>query len=175
MTDMTNEQWESKKTLIEAWFESHPDWQQNIELIAVPQLIAAADKKPESRDALYGAIRTCFADIADKPFRSGRGSTMPDAVLIARDAVLSAYHAAMVTLFNENESIRTLEMRHGKSGGGNYTDATEFADANTASRRQMMNKAYSDFTKNTDNAPYLWDGESPVVLVNGSSQGEDEE
>ena len=162
---MTDETWNSKATLIQGWFDNHPDWEQQIELLAVPQLMAAASAKPESRDALYTAIRTCFADIADKPFRSGRGSTMPDAVLIARDAVLSAYHSAMVNLFNDNESVQTLEMRHGKSGGGNYTDASEFADDATSSRRQVLNKAYSDFTKNNENAKYLGDGETRVSVV----------
>ncbi len=176
MTDkesMTQEQWTSKTTLINGWFANHPDWMtDNIELVAVPQLIEAGDKKPESRDSLYAAIRTCFADITDKPFRTGRGSTMPDAVLIARDGLLTTYHSAMVTLFNENEAVRTLEMRHGKSGGGNYTEAIEFADDKTASRRQVLNKAYSDFTKGND-AQYLWNGESPVVIVNNSSQEEE--
>ena len=85
---MTEGTWNSRKTLIQGWIDNHPDWQESIELLAVPQLMAAADAKPEARDALYSAIRTCFADIADKPFRSGRGSTMPDSVLIARDGIL---------------------------------------------------------------------------------------
>ena len=173
MAEMTEEKWTTTKTLIEGWFSSHPDWEQHVELIAVPQLMAATDAKPEQREALYGAIRTCFADIQDKPFRSGRGSTMPDAVLIARDAILAEYYNAQVDLFNSNVSIQTLEMRHGKSGGGNYTNATEYADDKVASRRQMLNKAYSDFTKNNTNAQYLWNGENPVVLVNTSSE-EDE-
>lgn len=170
---MTEETWNSRKTLIEGWIENHPDWQDSIELLAVPQLMAAAEAKPEARDALYSAIRTCFADIADKPFRSGRGSTMPDAVLIARDGILSSYHVAMVNLFNDNESVQTLEMRHGKSGGGNYSDATEFADDAVASRRQVLNKAYSDFTKNNENAKYLWNGETPVTLVSQSTSEEE--
>tara|TARA_R110002051_G_scaffold260800_4_gene320631 strand:+ start:1429 stop:1962 length:534 start_codon:yes stop_codon:yes gene_type:complete len=163
---MEDETWNDKKTLIEGWMDSHPDWaDEHIALLAVPQLIAAGDAKPDSRKSLYAAIRTCFGDISDKPFRAGRGSTMPASVTNARNGILTAYHADMVTLFEESEAVQTLENRHGKSGGGNYDSAEEFADDATKSRRLTLNAAYKAFTDKNDEASYSWDGESPVVLV----------
>ena len=176
MTDnsMDNETWNDKKTLIEGWFESHPGWEENVSLIAVPQLVAAGDAKPDTRKALYAAIRTCFADIADKPFRAGRGSSMPSDVIVARDGILAEYHASMVELFDSSDAVQVLENRHGKSGGGNYDSATEFADDATKSRRLMLNAAYKAHTDGNDDAPYSWDGSSPVTLVCNIVVGDNE-
>ena len=134
---MDNKTWNEKKTLIEGWFEAHPDWEENVSLIAVPQLVAAGDAKPDTRKALYAAIRTCFADIADKPFRAGRGSSMPSEVIVARDSILSAYHSSMVDLFDSSEAVQAL----------------------------MLNAAYKAHTDNNGDAPYSWDGTAPVALV----------
>lgn len=69
--------WNEKKTLIDGWFEAHPDWaDEHIALLAVPQLVAAGDANPNSRKSLYATIRTCFADIADEPFRRGKDWSM---------------------------------------------------------------------------------------------------
>ena len=171
---MDNETWNDKKTLIEGWFESHPGWEENVSLIAVPQLVAAGDAKPDTRKALYAAIRTCFADIADKPFRAGRGSSMPSDVIVARDGILAEYHASMVELFDSSDAVQVLENRHGKSGGGNYDSATEFADDATKSRRLMLNAAYKAHTDGNDDAPYSWDGSSPVTLVCNIVVGDNE-
>ena len=163
---MENETWNEKKILIEGWFDSHPDWdEEHVALLAVPQLVAAGDAKPDMRKSLYAAIRTCFGDIDDKPFRAGRGSSMPASVQTVRDGILTAYSNAMVVLFNESEAVQTLENRHGKSGGGNYESAEDFAEDATKSRRLMLNAAYKAHTDGNDDAPYTWDGETPVVLT----------
>lgn len=163
---MDDDTWNGKKTLIDGWFNAHEDWaDEHIALLAVPQLVAAGDAKPDSRKSLYAAIRTCFGDISDKPFRAGRGSSMPETVIVARDGILYAYSEAMVTLFNESDAVQTLENRHGKSGGGNYDSAEDFADDAVKSRRLMLNAAYKAHTDKNDDAPYSWDGESPVALT----------
>ena len=90
---------------------------------------------------------------------------MPSDVIVARDSILSAYHTAMVELFDSSDAVQALENRHGKSGGGNYDSAEEFADDATKSRRLMLNAAHKAYTDNNDDAPYSWDGTSPVALV----------
>jgi hypothetical protein len=163
---MNDDDWSGIKTRITGWFDSHSDWEgEYIALLAVPQLVAAGDVKTDARKSLYAAIRTCFGDIPDKPFRAGRGSTMPDAVIAARDGVLALYHSAKAAMFEDSEAVQALDMLHGKSGGGNYESASDFADADTKSRRLLLNAAYNAHIKNNDDAPYTWNGESPVVLV----------
>ena len=105
---MDDKTWNGMKTLIQGWFESHPGWEENVSLIAVPQLVAAGDAKPDTRKALYAAIRTCFADIADDPFRSDSGSSMPeDKDMKARDAAEIALrrirHPSKFTLSDNSE------------------------------------------------------------------------
>ena len=53
MAEMTDERWNAIKTKIELWFNNHQDWEsEHIELISVPNLVQAGDKKPAKRVAL---------------------------------------------------------------------------------------------------------------------------
>jgi hypothetical protein len=67
--EVTDDKWNAIKAKIQLWFDNYTDWKkEHFELLCVPNLVVAGDKKPQKRTAFYSAIRTCFSDIPDTPF-----------------------------------------------------------------------------------------------------------
>lgn len=160
MAEMTDERWNAIKTKIDLWFNNHQDWEsEHIELISVPNLVSAGDNKPAKRVALYSAIRTCFSDIADKPFTTGKKSAMPEEIQSFRDGQLELLKKALMTAWDNSPQMQQLLVRNKRSGGGFFTSAEDYAQSVVDSTRLRMNTAYNAYLKSDDKADYIWSGE----------------
>ena len=159
MADMTDERWNAIKTKIDLWFDNHEGWEdKNFELLSVPNLVVAGDKKPAKRTALYSAIRTCFSDIPDKPFTTGKKSAMPDEVQARRDGVLDILKKHLTESFTLSEEMQKFLVRNKRSGGGLFVDGEDYATSVCDAVRLRMNAAYNAHLRSDDKADYIWDG-----------------
>ena len=159
MAEMTDDKWNAIKTKIELWFDYHEDWEDtHLELLSVPNLVKAGDAKPSKRTALYSAIRTCFSDIPDKPFTTGKKSAMPDETQSFRDGELDAIKKALESCFDGCEQMSRYLVRNKRSGGGLFTDGADFAQTMVDAARLRMNAAFNAHLKSDDKADYIWDG-----------------
>tara|TARA_R100000742_G_C4277992_1_gene100369 strand:+ start:1067 stop:1591 length:525 start_codon:yes stop_codon:yes gene_type:complete len=159
MKEITEEMWKDIATKVELWFKHHEDWDtENPELISVGTLITAGNLKPEKRKALYGAIKTCFSDVKDKPFTTGKKSKMPLSVQAYRDSMLAQIKEAYRDVFRDNDSVRKFIVKNKRSGGGLFNNSEDYAQSVVDSTRLRMNTAYNAFMRNDKEADYIWDG-----------------
>ena len=164
MAEMADERWNAIKTKIQLWFDNHTDWEkEHFELLSVPNLVIAGDKKPQKRTALYSAIRTCFSDIPDKPFTTGKKSAMPDEIQALRDGELATMKQVLTEAFDSCEQLQRYVVRNKRGGGGLFTSGEDYANSICDSTRLRMNAAFNAHLKSDDKADYIWDGTSSAL------------
>ena len=164
MAEMTDERWNAIKTKIQLWFDNPENWEEeHIELLSVSNLVAAGDTKPTKRTALYSAIRTCFSDISDKPFTTGKKSAMPDEVQALRDGELAIMKQVLSDAFDNCEQLQRYLVRNKRGGGGLFTSGEDYANSICDSTRLRMNAAFNAHLKSDDKADYIWDGTSSAL------------
>tara|TARA_B000000475_G_C15978895_1_gene440169 strand:- start:690 stop:1214 length:525 start_codon:yes stop_codon:yes gene_type:complete len=159
MNEVTEEMWKNIKTKIDLWFENHEDWEQeNPELMSVRSLVTAGDMKKQKRKALYTAIKTCFSEVKDKPFTTGKKSKMPLSVQAYRDKQLELIRNAYRYIFENSHSLQIFIVKNKRSGGGLFVDAEDYANTMADSARLRMNTAYNAYLRDDKEADYIWDG-----------------
>lgn len=159
MNEITEEMWMNITTRIQLWFDNHKDWaEDNLELMSVRNLIDAGDKKPHKRKALYSAIKTCFSDVPDKPFTTGKKSKMPLEIQAYRDGQLTQIKEVYRDVFRNNDSVRNFIVKNKRSGGGLFNNSEDYAQSVVDSTRLRMNTAYNAFLREDKEADYIWDG-----------------
>ena len=159
MIEMNEEKWNDIKMKVGLWFENHESWEdEHVELLSVNNLILAGDTKPNKRGALYSAIRTCFSDIEDKPFTTGKKSLMPLEVQAFRDGQLQEIKSELTRAYLNCEAMQLFLVKHKRSGGGGFQTPKEFAMSIVDSTRLRMNTAYNAHVRNDKDADYTWDG-----------------
>lgn len=165
MAEMTDDRWNAIKTKIGLWFDNHEGWEdKSFELLSVPNLVIAGDKKPAKRTALYSAIRTCFSDIPDKPFTTGKKSAMPDEVQAKRDGVLDTLKKQLISMYDESEEMQKFLVRNKRSGGGLFADGEDYASSVCDAVRLRMNASYNAHLRSDDKADYIWNGSDDGLI-----------
>jgi len=159
MNEITEEMWKNIKTKITLWFDNHKDWEQeHPELMSIQSLVAAGDMKEQKRKALYSAIKTCFSEVQDKPFTTGKKSKMPLSVQAYRDSTLVQIKKAYRDVFSNSDSVRSFIVKNKRSGGGLFNNSEDYAQSVVDSTRLRMNTAYNAFLRDDKEADYIWDG-----------------
>lgn len=159
MNEITEEMWKNITTKVELWFDNNENWHtEHPELDSVRNLIVAGNLKVSKRKALYSAIKTCFSDVENKPFTTGKKSRMPLEIQAYRDGQLAQIKEVFVRAFLDSESLQKYIVRNKRSGGGLFANAEDYAQSIVDSTRLRMNTAYNAYLREDKDADYLWDG-----------------
>ncbi len=127
---MDENKWNQLVTEIEARMAAN-DTKPYPGLAAVGACIKAGNNMTDDagREGMRKALIQCFDKVPFTPFKKGRGLGLPADVEAAINATLSALRTDLMNCWESSPSIQNNIMRHGRSGGGNYGTADEFADA----------------------------------------------
>lgn len=157
---------DNKDIEIQAWMNANSDYLTTYpQLAALSQMLEIGRASDEGASAMYDAIRACFAGIEGAPFRKGKVSNLPAQVVANAEKASNDYGLAISQLWSESDDIASMMVRHGRSGGGIYSDASEVHDAYSKPVKNRLTKAYTDMTNENVGADYWWDGELPVNLI----------
>lgn len=157
---------DNKDIEIQAWMNANGDYLTTYpQLAALTQMLEIGRASDEGASAMYDAIRACFAGIEGAPFRKGKVSNLPAQVVANAEKAANDYGGEIAHIWESSDTVSSLMVRHGRSGGGVYSDINEVAEAHSKPVKNRLTKAYTDMTNENASADYWWDGELPVNLI----------
>tara|TARA_R110002020_G_scaffold53057_5_gene148750 strand:- start:2487 stop:2954 length:468 start_codon:yes stop_codon:yes gene_type:complete len=110
---------------------------------------------PNEREAAQGALKALLKGRDGTPFRRGQKSAVPASVRVAIDRICGVVEEAATNYYNHDAIIASISMKHIKSGGGAYEDASEYALAVVKRTRNNLSKMFKDGS---------WDGSLESLL-----------
>ena len=116
---------------------------------------------PDERDAATGALKALLKGRDGTPFRRGQKSAVPASVRVAIDRICGVVEEAALGYYNHDAIIGAISMKHNKSGGGQFADAAEYAQAVVKRNRNTLSKMYKEGT---------WDGSLDSLLSTSSEE-----
>ena len=125
-------------------------------LAAVEKLVEVGNAydSDDGRESMRKALYQCFEGVPFTPFKKGRGLGLPADVEAAINATLSALRTDLMNCWESSPSIQSNIMRHGRSGGGNYGNSDEFADAYVKVTKKRLVDGYRAVEKGLEDADY---------------------
>tara|TARA_R110000751_G_scaffold10563_1_gene38396 strand:+ start:843 stop:1376 length:534 start_codon:yes stop_codon:yes gene_type:complete len=170
---MEDEKWNKNKSKIQAYMETHDLG----DMAAVINWnLTQGDNDKDNRKRFWSSITTLFGMLDDSPISRGRESNLPDEVQNLINTYCAIFAQAHAALFATDPLFGELIRKHGKSGGGVYEDADEYAAGQSKSMRMKLTRYYRNHLKGITNEP-TWDGTSvnDVPTINSPIQSEAEE
>ena len=137
-------EWADFRLLVEAYLEEN-DLGQIADVINL--LMGVAENDDKEREYAMKSIKDLLKNREGSPFRQGTRSSNPISVKVVIDKVANMVYAASISYFNSVPS--GLHLKHGKSGGGAYASAHEYALNEKAKIKTVLQRRYKD---------KLWDG-----------------
>ena len=151
---MEQEKFERNITRISAWMDENDAGAMTS---VVEQMLILPHEDDNDRDRIWAGIRSVLGMLPNSPIKRGRGSSLPDEVQAVLDNVANGVKTAARAYFNAGDgTMSVLLKKHGKSGGGLYADADEYADAQATA---IVASLKTRFKEN------IWDG-TPDGLMN---------
>ena len=141
---MNTEKYEANLTKIREWMKMNDAGSLGVVLEAQ---IALPVENDDDRDRVWTAIRAIAKMLPNSPIRPGAASKLSPEVQATLDSISNGVRTAARSYFNAGMS--TLLRMHGKSGGGLYANADEFAEAEA---KKIVNDLKRRMREN------IWDG-----------------
>jgi len=158
---MDDETWMKNKAKVAKYVATHDVGEMET---VINWTLAQGDEQPSQRKKYWSSITTLFSMQDDNPLGRGRQSTLPTEVQDEIEDECNLFQTAHAVLFATEERFSASIRSHGKSGGVEYTDANEYAEAQTKSFKTRLTAYYRNHlrmvnndTKYNDRAP-TWDG-----------------
>lgn len=108
--------------------------------------IRLGNENESMRKSAEISIRSILKGRDGSPFKSGIRSDKPVKVRITVDEIGREVYAASFNFYNAVPN--GILLKHGKSGGGRYEDAEEYAEAETKRIKTALHKKYKKGTWN---------------------------
>ena len=137
-------EWTDFRLLVEAYLEEN-DLGQIADVITL--LIGVAEDEDKEREYAMKSIKDLLKNREGSPFRQGTRSSNPISVKVVIDKVANMVYVASISYFNSVPN--GLHLKHGKSGGGAYASAQEYALNEKAKIKTVLQRRYKD---------KVWDG-----------------
>ena len=102
---------------------------------------------PENRKRFWTNITNLFAMLPNNPIGRGRESDLPEAVQQSITQIAAQYANAYSAVFSTDPLFGEIVRKHGKSGGGVYADADEYADSLEKSMKSRLTTYYRNSLK----------------------------
>lgn len=141
---MNTEKYEANLTKIREWMKMNDAGSLGVVLEAQ---IALPVENDDDRDRVWTAIRAIAKMLPNSPIRPGAASKLSPEVQATLDSISNGVRTAARSYFNAG--MGNLLRMHGKSGGGLYADADEFAEAEA---KKIVNDLKRRMREN------IWDG-----------------
>ena len=157
---MDNTEWDSLCIEVNEYLEADTTLDAGLKQV-VELNLQIGTNNPEERDAATGALKALLKGRDGTPFRRGQKSAVPASVRVAIDRICGVVEEAALGYYNHDAIIGAISMKHNKSGGGQFADTEEYAQAVVKRNRNTLSKMYKEGT---------WDGSLDSLLGASSEE-----
>ena len=157
---MDNTEWDSLCIEVNEYLEADTTLDAGLKQV-VELNLQIGTNNPSERDAATGALKALLKGRDGTPFRRGQKSAVPASVRVAIDRICGVVEEAALGYYNHDAIIGAISMKHNKSGGGQFADADEYAQAVVKRHRNSLSKMYKEGT---------WDGSLDSLLGASSEE-----
>jgi len=160
---MDDESWNKRKSKVMTFLETNDIGEMSQ---VIEWNIATGDSDSANRKRYWTSITTLFGMLPNSPITRGRETDLPDDI---NQLILNLEAQAVenyTTLYNTGNMSSLIE-KHGKSGGGLYESAEEYAKLQGKAVKTRYTRYYRNHTKNREG--HKWDGsmdENGAPIVN---------
>lgn len=154
LKNMDNTEWDSLCIEVNEYLEADTTLDAGLKQV-VELNLQIGTNNPSERDAATGALKALLKGRDGTPFRRGQKSAVPASVRVAIDRICGVVEEAALGYYNHDAIIGAISMKHNKSGGGQFADAAEYAQAVVKRNRNTLSKMYKEGT---------WDGSLDSLL-----------
>jgi len=151
---MDNTQWDSLVIEVKEYLEADTGLDAGLKQV-IELNLQIGTNNPNERVAAQGALKALLKGRDGTPFKRGQKSAVPASVRVSIDKICGVVQEAAMNYYNHDAIIGAITMRHIKSGGGQYDDASDYASAVVKRTRNNLSKMYKDGT---------WDGTVDSLL-----------
>jgi|TARA_R100001463_G_scaffold14774_4_gene38793 hypothetical protein len=151
---MDNTQWDSLVIEVREYLEADTGLDAGLKQVIELNLQIGTNNANE-RVAAKGALKALLKGRDGTPFKRGQKSAVPASVRVSIDKICGVVEEAAMNYYNHDAIIGAITMKHIKSGGGQYDDASDYASAVVKRTRNNLSKMYKDGT---------WDGTVESLL-----------
>lgn len=151
---MDNTQWDSLVIEVREYLEADTGLDAGLKQVIELNLQIGTNNANE-RVAAKGALKALLKGRDGTPFKRGQKSAVPASVRVSIDKICGVVQEAAMNYYNHDAVIGAITMKHIKSGGGQYDDASDYASAVVKRTRNNLSKMYKDGT---------WDGTVESLL-----------
>ena len=160
LKNMDNTEWDSLCIEVNEYLEADTTLDAGLKQV-VELNLQIGTNNPDERDAATGALKALLKGRDGTPFRRGQKSAVPASVRVAIDRICGVVEEAALGYYNHDAIIGAISMKHNKSGGGQFADAAEYAQAVVKRNRNTLSKMYKEGT---------WDGSLDSLLGASSEE-----
>tara|TARA_R110000803_G_scaffold90584_2_gene158054 strand:- start:194 stop:667 length:474 start_codon:yes stop_codon:yes gene_type:complete len=157
---MDNTQWDSLVIEVNEYLEADTTLDAGLRQVVELNLQIGTNNENE-RSAAEGALKALLRGRDGTPFRRGQKSAVPASVRVSIDRICGVVSEAATNYFNHDGVIASITMKHIKSGGGQFADADEYAQACQKRTRNNLSKMFKDGS---------WDGSVDSLLSESSEE-----
>ena len=157
---MDNTQWDSLCIEVNEYLEADTTLDAGLRQV-VELNLQIGTNNPDEQAAAEGALKALLKGRNGTPFRRGQKSAVPASVRVAIDRICGVVEEAAIGYYNHDAIIGAISMKHNKSGGGQFADAEEYAQAVVKRNRNTLSKMYKEGT---------WDGSLDSLLGASSEE-----
>ena len=150
---MDDDAWNKRKSKVMTYLDSNDIGEMKP---VIEWNIATGDADAENRKRYWTSITTLFGMLDNSPITRGRETTLPTAVNQGILDYCVGVREASINYFNSGDMANCLE-KHGKSGGGLYDSADEYADSVEKSVKGRLTRYYRNNEKEVEDS-HTWDG-----------------
>jgi len=151
---MDNTQWDSLVIEVKEYLEADTGLDAGLKQV-IELNLQIGTNNPNERVAAQGALKALLKGRDGTPFKRGQKSAVPASVRVSIDKICGVVQEAAINYYSHDAIIGAITMRHIKSGGGQYDDASDYASAVVKRTRNNLSKMYKDGT---------WDGAVESLL-----------
>jgi len=157
---MDNTQWESLVIEVTEYLEADTTLDAGLRQVVELNLQIGTNNENE-RSAAEGALKALLRGRDGTPFRRGQKSAVPASVRVSIDRICGVVSEAATNYYNHDAVIASITMKHIKSGGGQFDDAEDYAQACQKRTRNNLSKMFKDGS---------WDGSVDSLLGESSDE-----
>ena len=101
-------------------------------------------ENPTERVAASNALKALLRGRDGTPFKQGGSSGLPAKVRISIDAICKELEEKSIEYFNSMAFAKFILLKHGRSGGGQYASAEEYAEVVSKKARKILSGMFKD-------------------------------
>ena len=124
------------------------------------------NENSEQQERVWDSIKSMIRGLDGSPVRRGKKSNLPASVNVSIAQVSSEVEILAADWFNQNSLLQCVLLKHAKSGGGMYSDGSEYGAALGKKIGTRLKRMYAD---------EAWDGTVDGLTSTAAPALEEEE